>query len=159
MDIIEKLRTRNGRPTGFGLGAVCDEAASEIDRLRTDLALMTADRDSWREQASARVQDALDLVAAERERWEAAIGAVMPADFKAWRDSPTERPDTAAWCITNARAQADLAWEQVEALGQKWRTLLRTPHRMAGACPDEVAGEDSRDLDCPACRLMQELGA
>jgi len=42
---------------------------------------------------------------------------------------------------------------------KRWRKLLRTPHRMAGACPDEIAGRDSRDLDCPACRLMVELGA
>ncbi len=48
---------------------------------------------------------------------------------------------------------------QEAALRERWRDLLRTPHRMAGGCPDEVAGEGSRDLDCPACRLMQELGA
>jgi hypothetical protein len=47
----------------------------------------------------------------------------------------------------------------VAAERERWRELLRTPHRMAGACPDEVAGADSRDLDCPACRLMLDLGA
>jgi len=39
----------------------CHEAADEIERLR-------ADRDSWAQQAADRAQDALDLVAAERER-------------------------------------------------------------------------------------------
>ena len=34
MDIVEMLCTRNGRPDGFGLGLVCDEAADEIERLR-----------------------------------------------------------------------------------------------------------------------------
>ena len=40
----------------------------EIDRLR-------ADRDSWAQQASDRTQDALDLMAAVRERWMAAATA------------------------------------------------------------------------------------
>ncbi len=34
-DIVDRLRTRNGRPDGFGLGSVCDEAADIIERLRT----------------------------------------------------------------------------------------------------------------------------
>jgi len=58
--------------------------------------------------------------------------------------------------LENTRAEAVLA---VEAQRKQWRELLRTPHRMAGGCPDEVAGDGSRDLDCPACRLMSELGA
>ena len=40
----------------------------EIERLRAELAEMTADRDSWADQASQRTQDAVDLVAKERER-------------------------------------------------------------------------------------------
>lgn len=41
---------------------------------------------------------------AERARWESAIGAEMPADFKDWRgNSPTERPAIAAWVIRNLR--------------------------------------------------------
>jgi hypothetical protein len=39
-DIVERLRTRNGRPDGFGLGLLCDEAAGEIERLREDSALL-----------------------------------------------------------------------------------------------------------------------
>lgn len=31
--LVERLRTRNGRADGFGLGPVCDEAADEIERL------------------------------------------------------------------------------------------------------------------------------
>lgn len=50
------------------MGNEAEEAADEIMRLREELALMTRDRDSWIEQASARTQDALDLIAAERER-------------------------------------------------------------------------------------------
>lgn len=34
-DIVERLRTRNGRADGFGLGPVCDEAADTIERLRS----------------------------------------------------------------------------------------------------------------------------
>ena len=40
----------------------------EIERLTAELAAMTADRDSWAGQASQRTQDAVDLVAKERER-------------------------------------------------------------------------------------------
>ena len=40
----------------------------EIERLTAELAAMTADRDSWADQASQRTQDAVDLVAKERER-------------------------------------------------------------------------------------------
>jgi hypothetical protein len=35
--IVEKLRTRNGRPDGFGIGPVCDEAADEIERLQAEV--------------------------------------------------------------------------------------------------------------------------
>ena len=43
-------------------------------------------------------------VAAERERWESALGAVMPADFKDWhQNSAMERPAVAAWVIRNLR--------------------------------------------------------
>jgi hypothetical protein len=36
--IVERLRIRNGRPDGFGLGLLCDEAAKEIERLRGQVA-------------------------------------------------------------------------------------------------------------------------
>ncbi len=43
-------------------------------------------------------------VAAERKRWESALGAVMPADFKDWhQNSAAERPAVAAWVIRNLR--------------------------------------------------------
>lgn len=43
-------------------------------------------------------------VAAERERWESALGAVMPADFKDWhQNSAMERPAVAAWVIRTLR--------------------------------------------------------
>lgn len=32
-ELVERLRTRGGRPDGFGLGRICDEAADEIERL------------------------------------------------------------------------------------------------------------------------------
>ena len=46
--------------------------------------------------------------ARERERWETAIGAVMPPDFKDWHaNSPSERPSVAAWVISNLRERED----------------------------------------------------
>ena len=43
-----------------------DDAADEIERLHAEV-------DSWSQQASDRAQDALDLVAAERERCAKAV--------------------------------------------------------------------------------------
>jgi hypothetical protein len=36
-DLVKRLRTRNGRPDGFGIGPVCDEAADRIERLEAVL--------------------------------------------------------------------------------------------------------------------------
>ena len=38
--LAERLRTRNGSPTGFGLGPVCDEAASLIERQAEQIKLL-----------------------------------------------------------------------------------------------------------------------
>lgn len=67
---------------------------------------------------------AAQAVAAERERWESAIGAVMPQDFKLWRDSPTERPETAAWVITNTREHRDWAYRQMEIEHERLSALI-----------------------------------
>lgn len=46
--------------------------------------------------------------AKERERWESALGAVMPPDFKDWHENnPSERPAVAAWVISNLRERED----------------------------------------------------
>lgn len=86
---------------------------------------------------------------------QATVNAAIAALKKCGGDNCMGRrcDDVTNW-VTEQAAQA-----RVAARDEQWRTLLRTPHRMAGGCPDEVAGEDSRDLDCHACRLMQELGA
>ena len=36
-DLVERLRTRNGRPDGFGIGPVCDDAADRIAELEAAL--------------------------------------------------------------------------------------------------------------------------
>lgn len=54
------------------IGNEAEAAADEIERL-------SADRDSWAEQASDRAQDALNLVAAERERWAVPVVALLEA--------------------------------------------------------------------------------
>lgn len=38
--LAERLRTRNGSPSGFGLGPVCDEAASLIERQAEQIKLL-----------------------------------------------------------------------------------------------------------------------
>lgn len=61
-DIVERLRTRNGSPTGFGLGPVCDEAADEIERLRARVLELEAVH-----------EDASGAVLEERERYATAL--------------------------------------------------------------------------------------
>lgn len=46
-DIVERLRTRNGRADGFGLGPVCDEAADEIVRLRNEIEQLREENAKW----------------------------------------------------------------------------------------------------------------
>lgn len=59
-------------------------------------------------RAALAAEQAPDAVSAERDRWETAIGAVMPPDFKDWREnSPSERPAVAAWVISNLRERED----------------------------------------------------
>ena len=47
-DLIERLRTRNGRADGFGLGPVCDEAADELSALRAERDALRADAERYR---------------------------------------------------------------------------------------------------------------
>jgi hypothetical protein len=63
-----------------------------------------------------RLRAALYAVRAqERERWESALGAVMPADFKDWHGSPEDRPETAAAVIRSLQEREQMAWGQVAA--------------------------------------------
>ena len=98
------------------------DCRAAIQVLAVAVRTLTADRDSWAEQASQRAQDALDLVAAERERWESAIGAEMPAGFKDWhQNSTTERPTVAAWVIRNLREREA---EASAAERERWRAWV-----------------------------------
>lgn len=68
--LVERLRTRNGRADGLGLGLVCDEAAAEIERLRAALAQSCDEHRSQIYEAGPGGGCPLlaDAVAAERER-------------------------------------------------------------------------------------------
>ena len=66
LGLVERLR--NAADVWGDGGRVYAAAANEIEWLRAELSATIADRDSWADQASQRTQDALDLVAAERER-------------------------------------------------------------------------------------------
>lgn len=60
--LVERLRSRNGSPTGFGLGPVCDEAAAEIERLTAELAAAQANDRRYRWlRDNAHKSTALDL--------------------------------------------------------------------------------------------------
>lgn len=95
-DQLQHARTRGGLlcamyPDTNGradLEPLYDQDA--IDRL-------TADRDSWMQQASDRAQDALDLVAAERKHWRTMLSPQHVfrgscPDAQNWHDRDPECP-------------------------------------------------------------------
>ncbi len=42
-------------------------------------------------------------------------------------------------------------------LKAKFKAAFEMPHDWNGLCPDSVAGMDSRDPDCAACRALMEV--
>lgn len=101
-----------------------------------------------------------EAIAEERERWESAIGAVMPPDFKQWRDSPVERPATAAWCIANAREQADQAWAQLKSAAGWLRAIneaMVTHHAGVAEAGDTYEAAKAK-LDA-LLAIAQDIGA
>jgi len=78
--------------------------------------------------------------AAERERWERAIGAEMPADFKCWhQNAASERPEVAAWVIRNLRERETLAWRDALAWSEGQRAALDC--RTCNPGPTDEEGE------------------
>lgn len=65
---IQTWRTSDGDPAGLWSCVECGARFEPIGPYLEKIAAITADRDSWAQQASDRAQDALDLVAEERER-------------------------------------------------------------------------------------------
>lgn len=65
-------------------------------------------------------------VAAANARWECALGAVMPADFKCWhQNAKSELPEIAAGVIENLRQKEADAWEQSAAAVAKERERIK----------------------------------
>ena len=94
-----------------------DELFVEIDQ--------SGEPESWRSYARAILsrwnhpapQPANSEVAKRLDRYDQALSAVMPPDFKDWwQNSKEEWPDIAAGVIKNLRQREELAWEQVERL-------------------------------------------
>ena len=75
---------------------------------------------------------ATERVAAERERWRAAIAPEIPADMKDWHEnSPDEWPEVAAAVLRSRREDAEMAWEMLaewqarERPGNECKELMR----------------------------------
>lgn len=95
MSLQERLRTRGGRPDGFGLGPICDEAAAELDRLQARVAELEVDADYyvWRLQVILPIfQEARDalpaisLASAKLYRVDLSLGDRMDKAGTATRD-------------------------------------------------------------------------
>lgn len=109
-DLVERLLAGTGG--GKHWMDLHEEAAGAIQQLGAALAAVEA------------------AVAAERGRWERALGAEMPADFKSWhQNAASERPEVAAWVIRNLREREALAWHTVDAAvaaeRERWDGLAR----------------------------------
>lgn len=86
-------------------------------------------------------------------KWEAELGAVMPADFKDWhQNDPLERPAVGRWVIENLRRQVadtqvrlDAALDDIE----RWRTAtakLRDASEEAGRVANEQLSRADAEL-------------
>lgn len=92
-------------------------------------------------------------VAAERERWESAIGAEMLAGFKDWhQNSTTERPTVAAWVIRNLREREAEASAAERELFSRWQTA-----RHAMLCANADGAE--REGDIERAKTLREAAA
>lgn len=75
LSLVERLRRHAQSVAPSAMHSACCEAADEIERLRDD-------RDSWAQQASDRVADAVALVAAERERCRKLVEQCRACDWR-----------------------------------------------------------------------------
>ena len=66
------------------------------------------------------------MVAAERERWRAAIAPEIPADMKDWHEnSPDEWPEVAAAVLRSRREDAETAWGMLAEWREREKELMR----------------------------------
>ena len=69
---------------------------------------------------------ATERVAAERERWRAAIAPEIPADMKDWhQNSPDEWPEVAAAVLRSRREDAETAWGMLAEWREREKELMR----------------------------------
>lgn len=85
----------------------------------------------WGNPAS---QPHADGKAADRlDRYDQALSAVMPSDFKDWwQNSKDEWPDVAAGVIESLRKREELAWEQAERLSSSQPVPVSVSERLPG---------------------------
>ena len=83
------------------------------------------------------------------DKWEAELGAVMPADFKDWhQNDPLERPAVARWVVENLRkqvaelqAQLDSSWSGNVDLCAKLADMGKQRDQYRGALESKHGGE------------------
>ena len=89
------------------------EVAELVERLRD----RAAGNDRFGAPKTAALMNRAAELLKRLMRYEQALSAVMPSDFKDWHEnSRDEWPDVAAGLITNLRKQEELAWEQLDRL-------------------------------------------
>ena len=95
-------------------------------------------------------------VAAANARWESALGAVMPADFKCWhQNAKSELPEIAAGVIENLRQRESDAWEQMAAAVAKERERFAgVKEYLTAAATGAMSRNNSEQL---AAELLAQL--
>jgi hypothetical protein len=89
------------------------EVAELVARLRTYANVEQAEGRPAIGRSLSRAAELLERL----DRYDQALSAVMPSDFKDWwQNSKDEWPDVAAGVIENLRKREELAWEQMERL-------------------------------------------
>lgn len=122
-----------------------DIIAKAMDALARDV----DSRDGVANAAIGEAAQRLRELQSQVNKWEAELGAVMPADFKDWhQNDPLERPAVARWVIENLRnqvaelqAQLDSSWSGNVDLCAKLADMGKQRDQYRGALESKHGGE------------------
>lgn len=116
---------------GDGL-EVYAKSAQDVERKLTEMGQRIEDLES------ATPTQAEAMVAAERNRWRAAIAPEIPADMKDWHEnSPDEWPEVAAAVLRSRREDAEMAWGMLAEWREREKKLMRWKP-IARSAPESV---------------------
>ena len=106
--IIDRIRAKLAEPKPEPADGELAELVEGLRLISDGMNAIGHESDSWFVACAATLLERLD-------RYDQALSAVMPPDFKDWwENSKDEWPDVAAGVIENLRKREELAWEQLD---------------------------------------------